>query len=77
VVFSGGGNAMIEKCPFCGNTNQEEFEWVNTRRYWFYRIAYPLYAIHCMNCGTTGPQEDTILKAVDRWNKRAKETENE
>jgi hypothetical protein len=67
---------MIEKCPFCGNTNQDEFAIRTSDKINLWNNDLPAYMaaynIAC-SCGAMGPDADTKLKAVERWNKRTKE----
>jgi Lar family restriction alleviation protein len=55
-----GGNAMIVKCPFCGNENQEEFV--------ILPLILELSYVSC-KCGASGPYVETEEEAVERWNK--------
>jgi Lar family restriction alleviation protein len=63
--LSKGGNAMIDECPFCKNTNQDEFyTGVNLGG------LKSFYNVHCCSCGARGPDGKTMEEAVERWNKR-------
>jgi hypothetical protein len=64
---------MIEKCPFCKNTNQDEFsvhkEWRKPPTVPTY-LTFGVYSVSC-SCGARGPDGHTPEEAVERWNKRA------
>jgi Lar family restriction alleviation protein len=69
-----GGNAMIEKCPFCGNTNTNQYEFAVRTAKW--NDGKAGYNVAC-SCGAMGPDADTREKVVERWNKRADKPEEE
>jgi Lar family restriction alleviation protein len=56
-------------CPFCGNTNKDEFAIAihkHIKNHFRDLVVYNA----CCSCGATGPDMDTKEKAVERWNKR-------
>jgi Lar family restriction alleviation protein len=66
----GGGKEVKEQmkpCPFCGNTNKDEFA-IHSHIHNHYRDLVIYNA--CCSCGATGPDMDTKEEAVERWNKR-------
>jgi hypothetical protein len=65
---------MIEKCPFCKNTNQEEFAIHQEVRSLRFDPFHIVYNVAC-SCGARGPDAETELKAVEWWNERTGEGE--
>jgi Lar family restriction alleviation protein len=54
-------------CPFCGNTNKDEFAiYSQLRNPHSDLVVYNA----CCSCGATGPDADTRKEAVEEWNKR-------
>jgi Lar family restriction alleviation protein len=54
-------------CPFCGNTNKDEFAiYSNIRNLYRDLVIYNA----CCSCGAMGPDADTKEEAVGKWNKR-------
>lgn len=51
----------IEYCPFCGNTQADEFKYEDTG-YW---------TILCPSCNSQGPVCVDVEEAYRSWNKRA------
>jgi Lar family restriction alleviation protein len=60
-----GGNAMIEKCPFCGGTEMTVMLGV---------FDNPTYVL-CEKCRAQGPAKESESEqvAINAWNKRTKE----
>ncbi|MDR1902933.1 MAG: Lar family restriction alleviation protein [Treponema sp.] len=63
---------MIAKCPFCGNTSTDEFAIHHEVRSLGFDPFHIVYNAAC-SCGARGPDAETELKAVERWNERTGE----
>jgi Lar family restriction alleviation protein len=61
---------MIDKCPFCGNTDQDEFAIHKEWRQLPTIPAFWNYNVIC-SCGAMGPDADTKEEAEVLWNKRS------
>jgi len=53
----------IKFCPFCGNVDQNEFDFPGT---------VGAYNVHCCICHTWGPTAETNEESINAWNNRVK-----
>jgi len=56
-----------EKCPFCGNEQEDEFAFGSEHKYGTIRECW--HFVMC-SCGAQGPFAETTVEAIQRWNRR-------
>lgn len=52
----------LNPCPFCKSDNVYSNEFI---------YAIPLWSVHCLKCGSRGPDGHTEQEAIEAWNKRS------
>ena len=64
----------LKPCPFCGNNSPNDF-CIDMEARHDLNNKFRHYFVHCWECGTLGPIQDTKIKAIAAWNERNGENE--